>query len=75
MAELMYNIYSREHNMWWRPNAMGYTWNQSDAGQYDEATARSICDDAGEMENGLGPSEFMIPVVDWSGGQQKENDR
>lgn len=67
-------IYSREHNMWWRPDSMGYTCDPAQAGQYDEVTAQKICDDAREMPHDLGPCEFMIQLFDDERhGQSKES--
>lgn len=54
-------IYSREHNRWWKPNELGYTFNRNEAGRYTPERAAEICAHAGNLRDG-GPAEFAIPV-------------
>ncbi len=39
MDEIVYLLWSNKHSMWWRPNSLGYTEVEDEAGRYsrDEA--------------------------------------
>lgn len=39
---ILYVIWSREHDAWWRPGRWGYTTNIKEAGHYSLAEAVSI---------------------------------
>ncbi len=52
-------IYSREHNMFWRPNSAGYTWEIEEAGRYTFEEAHSRCEDRDRQDDG-GPSEIAV---------------
>lgn len=53
-------VYSREHNLWWRPNASGYTHHMSEAGRYSQADATKHCLSRSRGDDG--PPEFMVPA-------------
>ncbi len=58
-----YWVWSIEHNMWWRPNHMGYTNDLSKAGKYNLAQAQRICEEANEyLEEGESLKELYFPV-------------
>src|SRR4051812_5202005 len=46
MSELMYLIWSNEHQAWWMPNHSGYTTISERAGRYTKAQAEQICNGA-----------------------------
>lgn len=53
-------IYSREHQMWWRPLSRGYTKNICEAGRYSREYAEVICHEAGDLARDFGPAEFLM---------------
>ena len=56
-------IYSRHHNMFWRPCQSGYTTNIHEAGRYTEEMAHTLCKIRDPQEDGS-PSEIAIPSPD-----------
>ena len=39
MSEIKYLLWSNKHQMWWRPDARGYTGDIVEAGRYTKAAA------------------------------------
>ena len=61
-------VYSRKHNMWWRPGCAGYTPFMEEAGRYVKGIAEHICQSANAhtpMDDG--PAEFMVPAPETEG--------
>lgn len=45
--DIVYLLWSNKHQMWWRPDAQGYTDDEAQAGRYDELTAlHYVCQSA-----------------------------
>jgi hypothetical protein len=60
-------VWSHEHSAWWRPGWHGYTTRVRDAGRYEYAEARKICDGAcfpqWSANQGIkAPNEVMVPA-------------
>ena len=60
MSEIKYLVYSREHNLWWRSEAKGYTSQIDDAGRYTEEEADRHCSCRSLKNPSDGPDEFKI---------------
>lgn len=64
------NIWSNEHNAWWRPGSVGYTSYKDLAGKYPLAEAIQICNQANmhikwkhyPNEDTPVPSEVIVPI-------------
>lgn len=54
--EFKWQIWSNEHNGWWRHNRNGYTKIRTEAGVYSYGEAVAICTDANA------PHETMLPA-------------
>lgn len=76
----LYYIESTKHGpvgnaiLWWRHNGAGYTTNLSQAGQYDEQRAISICRDDGNVKHTVADVEAAAHLsVDVCDLHQREN--
>lgn len=55
-------IWSNEHDMWWRPEAHGYTSFRDKAGRYELKRAMEICVNANAFLNvDSEPNETLLP--------------
>lgn len=56
-------IWSHEHSAWWRPNAMGYTYDVSRAGAYTAEEARRVTESA-THDWSRAPNEVPVLIAD-----------
>ncbi len=60
--ETEWQIWSNEHNAWWKPNSNGYTKNRTHAGFYSFKEASEICAGANaHLTDDQEPHETMLP--------------
>ena len=70
---MIYLIYSREHNAWWRPARRGYTGHIAEAGRYSAQEAYQIAYDANRYQRPDealphgGPKEVVVPAPEQVG--------
>ena len=69
-VEILWLIWSNEHNAWWRSNACGYTSDIKSAGRYPLSHARRICINANfdnaNFDPHVGPNETMMSAPEFN---------
>lgn len=65
--KILFNIWSNQHNAWWKVGKRGYTENIEEAGVYTLEQAIEICTGANwnvnaEAKGVLVPDEAMVPI-------------
>lgn len=61
IEETHWKIWSIEHNMWWKPQSLGYTPDKTSAGVYKYTEALAIVEGANKYQSvDSPPNEAMI---------------